>query len=568
MKVVNRIFICCLVLSVIFIVGCMNKVDGESVLISEEGVKVESFFPSDVWVVFKLGSNDRNQIQNMNKLAEKFPINPLEFINQSIADGFNEDLEKYQLSYENDLLPALGDNWQVMFAMAGDIENDSEPQMLFAIVPKDAQKIEELFEKLVKEGGEVVEYKQNSIYRNPAESAFFARYEDVWLMGNSMEIIKESLDNVGNSTRLLADRNYQSGVGKMQDQYGFFFINSGPFFSQIQKNQKASEELEGVQKMLDIVSTVRGEFFGLTMEEEGMRIKGFIATDMGKWKELGLPVLDDLMMRPYLYKQLPGDNVAMYTESMNMKLSIEMMMDVYLEMREMADVISTVKGFLMMNGLDLEDDLLVFMDKGYAFELQTGEGLLPYLGFYVDASSSPKSAKKVMAKIFDGIGEVIDEKLLDVVKNEQVECGGECYMFTFDFNELPDKAKEDVVPELMREPVKFSYGLNGDNLAYLTLYPDFAAVGYETLEQNSDFQGAMKYIEGYDSQGFYVDIEEFLEYADRWVQFGVNLEKNGKDMSQYDMVMEYLKPFKFMVMGVKEISNEELEMEGFIKIVN
>ncbi len=573
MKAVNKVIICCFVLSMMIISGCMNKVDGESALVSDAGIKVESLLPSDVWMVFKLGSDDKNQIQNLNKLAQKFPANPLEFINQSISEGFNEDFDKYNLTYEEDLLPALGDSWQAMFAMAGDIENDPEPQMIFAIVPKDAQKIEEMLKKLVEDGGEIEQYKDYSIYFNPAESAFFARYEDVWLMANTVEIIKESLDNVGNSTRLLADENYQSGVKRMQDQYGFFFINPGYVFSQIQKDRDASEDFEDVQKMLDIASTVRGEFFGLTMEQDGMRVKAYIAMDMNKWRELDLQVFDYSMMRSYLYKQLPGDNVAFYMESANMKLSIEMMMEMYSDMREMANVISMVKGSLMMNGLDLEDDVLAFMDKGYAFELQTGEGLLPYLGFYVDASSSPESAKKVMAKISDGIDgyfreEGVDEKLLEAVKNERVECGGECYMFTFDFNGLPDTAKEDVVPELMREPIKLSYGVNDDNLAYLTLYPDFAEGGYKSLDQNEGFQDAVKYIEGYDLQVSYLDLEAFLNYVDTWVKFGVSLEGNGEDMSEYEMVMDYLKPFKFMVMGAREISDEELEMEGFIKIVN
>lgn len=573
MKFVNKAYVFILVLSVLMIASCMGKVDGESALVSDAGVKVESLLPADVWMVFKLGSNDQSQLENVNKLADKFPTNPLEFINQNIAEGFNGDFEKYELTYEEDVLPALGDSWQVMMAMAGDIENDPEPQIILAIVPKDAQKIEDMLKVLVDAEGEVESYKDYKIYYNPAESAFFARYEDVWLMGNSMQIIKESLDNAGNATRLLADKNYQSGVQRMQNQYGFFFINPGYVFTQIQKDQDAREELEDVQKMLDIASTVRGEFFGLSMEEDGIRVKGFIAMDMGKWKELGLPVFDYSMMQSYLYKQLPGDNVALYMESSNMKLSIEMIMEMYSEMREMANVISMVKGSLMMNGLDLEDDVLAFMDKGYAFELQTGEGLIPYLGFYVDASSSPDSAKKVMTKISDGIGgyfrqEGVDEKLAEAVKNEQVECGGECYMFTFDFDGLPDTAKEDVVPELMNEPIKFSYGVNADNLAYFTLYPDFVATEYQTLDQNEGFKDAMKYIEGYDLQVSYVDIEGFLEYVDRWVQFGVNLEGSGEDMTEYNLVMEYLKPFKFMVMGAKEISDEELEMEAFIKIAN
>ncbi len=553
--------------------GCMNKVDGDSVLVSDAGIKVESLLPSDVWMVFKFGSDDQTQLENMNKLAAKFPTNPLEFINQAMGEGFNQDFEKYGLSYEKDLLPAIGEDWQVMFAMAGDIENDPEPQMIFAIVPNDAQRIEDMLAKLVEDGGEIEQYKEYNIYFNPAESIFFTRYEDIWLVANTGEIIKESLDNVGNGTRLLADKKYQSGVQRMQDQYGFFFINPGYVFSQIQKDQDASEGLKEVQKMLDIASTVRGEFFGLTMEEDGIRVKGFIAMDMGKWKELDLPVFDYSAMQSYLYKQLPGDNVALYMESANMKLSIEMMIEMYSDMREMANVISMVKGSLMMNGLDLEDDLLVFMDKGYVFELQTGDGLIPYFGFYVDASSSPESAKKVMTKISDGIGgyfreEGVDEKVLDAVKNEQVECGGECYMFTFDFNELPADAKENVVPELMKEPIKFSYGVNSDNLAYFTLYPDFGEEEYETLEQNTDFQEAMKYIEGYDLQVSYLDIDLFLAYVDRWVQFGMSLEGNGDDTAEYDLVMEYLKPFKFMVMGAKEISDEELEMEGFIKIAN
>jgi hypothetical protein len=252
-------------------------------------------------------------------------------------------------------------------------------------------------------------------------------------------------------------------------------------------------------------------------------------------------------------------------------MSMDILMDIYGEMDELSEVVAMFEGVLAANDIDMEKDLLVFMVKGYAFGLYAGEGIIPQMGVFIDAISSPDGAKKVMGKVFEGIEGFIDEmreELEGIVVHAKADCGtGECYALTFAFDNLPDDAKVDMPEEFIGEVVEFGYGLNSDNLAYFALYPDFGNGGFETMDNNERFNGDRKYIAGFDQQVTYFDVEKTVEYVDRWVQFAIKVDGGEPgEMEEYEMVKQYLKPVKSLILGSKEAEGGIVEMQGFLKI--
>lgn len=562
-----------IVVAALLTAGCQGgPADGKSAMVSASGIKAESLIPADVFMVVKAGSADKEQLKRFNELMEVFPANPVAALVDEMAADFDEANSETGIDFKKDVLPAVGESWQLMFAMGGDMVKDKEPLLMMVFMPADAEKIEDLMKKLPASGkGSEIKSGDRVIYSNESEDFFFVRNGDVILMGNRIEKITEMLDGKGQN--LFANVSYVKGAEKAGNGLAFFFIDPSVVMRAAQAEIRESEEYDKMKRIMDVSMTVKGEFFGITAEKDGLILDGFVYMDMGKWRELGLPDVTN-MPPSYMFKELPGDGALFYMESSSLKESVEILLDIYGEVDEFAQGIGMLKAALAMQRLDLEKDLLSFMDRGFVVSMNEKGGLMPGMGIYFDAKSNPEGAKKLNERIYEGFESMLkegqlDEDALALFSHGKQECGeGECYLFEMDFSKVPEEKTTNVLVELSKEKTGFSYGLTENGLAYYTLYPDFTAGGYDTMEDNERFMEAMSHINGYDLQVTFLDMEKLLNYLNKWVSAG--LEAEGKDMSDmpedYQMAMEYLKPFKYMSAGSKDIVGDEAQMRIFIKI--
>ncbi len=558
----------------ILFTGCSGNLNaGKSLMVSAGGLKAESLLPDDVWMVMKFGSSDMNQIEKLDKLTDLFPADFVDYIIEEAATGFNEDNVEYGIDFKEDIMPAVGENWQLMVAFSGVVSDETEPVLMAVFMPRDAGKIEEIMGKMPENGkGSEIKWEKYTIYSNESEDAFFVRFEDVMLLSNDIEALKSAVSGKNKGT-LLYNASYNAGADKVGENIGFMFMDPSFIVKQMQDGVSSDEELEEVKNLVEITSTVKGEFFGLSVEDDGLRIKGFVLMDMAKWKDLGLPEIDD-NTDSYLYKRLPGEGIVIYSEGYNLQKNLEMVMDMYKDIDEMSYAFSMIRASLAMQKLDLEDDILVFMDRGYVFSMYEHGGLMPEIGLYFDAESNPEAAKKIMSRINEGIDGLLaegemDEEVLAAITNEKAVCGeGECYVFEMDFAKLPEEGREELGVEFADMKISMQYGVDSGNLAFFALYPDFLDGKYETLESNALFMDALKDVTGFNSQVSFMDVESLAGFVDGWVQYGLKAEGNedGEGMEDYKTVMEYLRPVKYMVSGSKAFENGEVEMEAFIKL--
>lgn len=557
--------------------GCTGmSVEGKSLMVSASGVKAESFISDNAWMVFKMGSSDSDQIIKLNKLMDLFPANLFDLLMEEMATGFNENMSQYGFDFEEDVLPAIGDNWQLMVSFAGEISDDKEPIVMVVFMPKDAKKIVELIKKMPENGkGSEIKLGEYTVYSNEQENAFFVRYEDLILVSNNMDALKEGIEGTVKSN-LLTNQVYQKGTVKAVEGIGFVFIDPVFLAVQMQADASSEEELKEVEQFTKTLSTVKGEFFSLVVEDDGIRIEGFVLMDMVKWKDLGLADFYGVHGDSYLYKQLPGKGMFLYAESADIKGTVSMSMDMYKDIKDMGYVISMLKASLAMVKLDLEDDILSFMDKGYAFSMYSNGGLVPGFGMYVDAKSNLGSAKKIMSRINQGIDNVLVESEMNeekraIINHDKADCDeGECYVLDLDFDKLPKEDKQAIGEEFANQKISLQYGVNEDDLAFFSLYPDFLKGGYETMDQNLEFMKALEDIPGSVQQVSYLNVQALTDLVDRWVQYGLKVEgnENGEGMEDYYMVMDFLKPVKYVVSGGKAQQGGEIEMELFIKLSN
>lgn len=555
--------------------GCQQTGDDPNAisgLTTAEGVKAESFFAPETFMVMKFGTNDAQQQANMEKLASYFPQDAWELLMAELARDFNDDFEGLGVTFEDDFLPAIGDNAQVMFGFAGEITEDEEPDILAVLSFAQPATFTEWMEKATLEGhGQKQTYKGFSIYNGPGEESYIVPYKDVLLMGSTVAMVKEAIDRaISGGPSLLSSMVYRKGLEKMPNAMGFFFIDPRFSLKVLEADKEAMQELGDIDYVKDLLGAIEGEFFAFTAESEGVRIVGSVYGDAAKWKELE-DVANFEVEPAYLYKTLPGEGALLYMESSNFRKSAEAMVQMYKNMEGFEDAMNSMRSALKAQGIDFDNDMLGFMNKGYALAVYDLGSIVPSLGIFIDASSNRAGAEKVIKQLYTGI----DSQLQDISPDfesllsheESVTKGQQNYRLKLDISKLPEEELADIPTDLQSTRLEFHYGVNTDDLAYFAFYPGFDRNDYTTMERNESFRSALANIPGFDRGVSYFDIEGMMNYVDRVVDFAQRIEGgSADDLDEYQMVRTYIVPFKSLIMAAAETGDGEIDMQGFVRI--
>ncbi|MBU0668246.1 DUF3352 domain-containing protein [Patescibacteria group bacterium] len=554
-----------IVLMMIFLRGLLLAGDDPGVasgMITAQGVKVESVFPRDTMILFKFGSEDAAQNDAFNKLLAFFPGDLNRGLKSTVAQGFISNFEGADMQ-EDEFIAALGDNFRVMIGIIpGDLTMYGEPNTILVMEVKDAALIEKRMNKAVLSGiGSGRRYGIFKIYAGSGDGAFIATYKDVVVMTNGLKQMEDSLDRlVAGGKSLLSNAAYQKGLGKAPSSFSYLFIDPQVSRQQFGENF-SSDDGSDLKKIMDMLE---GEFFAFSAEPDGVRINGYIYGDPKKWEEM--EKLFNIEKGPaYLFDRLPGEDVILYLEGFNLGSGAKVVEAIYENMEGFSQIFPTMRLYLAFNGLDLERDILSFMDKGFAVAFYGGDSWLPKLGVFIDASSNKAAAENVMAKIFDGI----EGLLVSIKSNPEYAMMGIDEFLNHDSSATNNGTDYGLIVDLEKMAaagggdfetvgfdatnVEFHYGVRSDELAYFALFKDFDEQAYTTLGKEKAFVDVRGDISGFDYQMVYLNIVNGLRYLDKVEEFDPS-------------VRSYIAPFKSLILSSKKSLSGEEDVQGFIRI--
>ncbi|MEZ4087328.1 MAG: DUF3352 domain-containing protein [Candidatus Gracilibacteria bacterium] len=554
--------------------GCQTQEQGDmpSMLETAEGVKAESFFPEDTVMAMKFGTDSSDQKENLDRLKTFFPQDGLNFVMEELARDFNADFEGSGVTFEDDLLPALGDESEVFLGFFGNFSAEEEPNILVVLSLAQPEKFVEWMSTEVENGqGSMQPYKDYEIYSGPESDSYIVHYKDVLVVGDSLENLTAALDRADTGAiSLLSNAGYQRGLETVGDGVAFFYIDPSFSADVLKSDTAAMEEMGDMESFINVLEAFDGEMFTFIAEPEGLRIKGTVYGDAEKWEELKNIANFDVM-QSYLYKEVPGDGIVMYSEGSGLKKSFNVLGEFYGSIEGYQEGMNQLKAALVSQGLDLEDDILSFMDKGYAFALYDQGGIIPGFGIFIDAGSNRDGALKTMGVIAQNIEvglQSLPPEAEGVIVFEKNEEGSE-YRLSVDFSALPEEEAVGIPPQIAGENIEFHFGVNDDDLAYFALYSGFDE-DWGTVAENEAFTSALDMIPGYDRSVGYFDIDGIMGYVDRVMRFAMVMEGGSEEdvdaMTEYQMVREYLAPMKSLVMGGAKAGDSSVELEGFVTI--
>lgn len=561
------------VLSMVFsfavLTGCQSVVDTDapSALVSAEGVKAESFLPDDTFMVTKVGADSAEQRENLEALAANFPQEAWNLAVAEIIQDFNDEVASAGMTFEGDVLPAIGDSPRGLVGFFGQISETEEPEIIAVVSIADPEAVVQWMEDAAEEGsGQKQSYKEYAIYSGPEGDSYVTLYKDVLVAGSRVELVREALDRAdGNGASLLNNENYQRGMNAVSDGFAFFYIDPG-FSADLVKSEMSEEEQEQSRQLLGVLEAMEGEVFAFIAEEDGIRIDGAVYGDAEKWEKIH--EIGNFNVEPaYLYNQLPGDGLIMYAEGSNLKKGVNALREIYGSMEGFEQGIAQFELGLQSAGLSLEDDVLSFMDRGYAFALYDTGGVVPGMGIFVDASSNPEAAEKVMGKMAEGLQGLVTMATAEIpgILNFNADDGE--YSVAVDVAALPEEELAQVPPQLLNEDMALYFGVSDDDLAYIALYPGFDSGDFATIADSENFSDGLDRISGYDRGVTFMDMTTLMNYVDKAVAFGVELEGGSMDdLGEYLLARSYLEPVKSLIMSAGEAGDSSVDLQGFVTI--
>lgn len=546
---------------------------------SPEGVALEDYLPEDTLIMVSISTQDKGQRESFQNLMSYFPQEDTDALWEGMMEELTLGLEEAGLTYEDDIAPIFSDSYRFTFGMAGDLEKD-DPDMYIAITLADTDKAKSLLQKALEEDSDG-DLTQGTILGamtidKESEDMYLALYKDTLLITNLSENREAALKRVvKNEASILSNELFTKSYEQLPTpNLGIAFININELFTKLAETEDAAIPSG------PFIDALYGEAFAFLAEEDGIRMVVQVAFNEDSE---GFNLNDYPYKEPYMYKNIPGDKLIMYSEAYGMKDAFDIQMQAFATDEESMEEFEEFKSMIKATvGLDFDDDILSWMDKGFAFVWQHNESIIPAISIYIDASTNPEAAQKVLDLIDAGMEQGVAAMLEDapeeldatnILRKDTVMLGdSKIDRVVFDVSNLSDEELlEAGLPSgVFVEPFKIYYGITDENYflfsTYTGLDEDYSVT--VTVAENEVIKESQKYLKGYEYQLSYISIEETMNYVENFIGFMELVEgPMGKGVEEgIKKVKAYLAPIKYIVAGNKKSDENVAEGTMFVKI--
>jgi len=559
--------------------GCFSptNIDITNKQQSRQGLAIENYLPKDTLAMITFSTQDKNQREALENIISYFPKNDASNLLETLTAEITPKLKQANINWKEDLAPIFNDNFKVIVGISKN-PNKQTFNTYIAFTLANVEKTSALLDKIMtKDNGESLIKKEvfgAKIIDDDDRRIYSAIYKDTLLITNSAKKRDEAVKRIAKKqASILSNEEFKELYKKLPKSHiGMGFVNIKSLFSKLENNEKIQNSA--------ILNAILGEGFALVAEENGLRMDISVAFDQ-KSKDFNLA--NYKYEKPYMYRDIPGEKLIMYSESSGLKNIIELQLKALENDKTAKENFEQFKDTIKQSvGLDFDNDILSWMDKGFAFVVQQNKNFIPAISAYIDASSKPRAAKKVLKLIDAGMQQAVESilknapKELDVtkiIKKDSVKLGNSnINRVSFDITTLSDETLlEAGLPSgIFIEPLEIYYGLTDKNYflfsTYTGLDKDYTKTA--SVAKNPKIKEAQKYIKGYDYQISYISIDELTGYMDNF--FGFLQLVNGpisKDVSaSFEKVKKYIAPIQYVIAGNKKNNKSIAEGTMFVKI--
>ncbi|MCK9186249.1 hypothetical protein M0P48_02305 [Candidatus Gracilibacteria bacterium] len=532
-------------------------------------VSPEAALPLDSQFVMTFDYSNGEQVKNVKKIIEMLP-------DYGIKKIFEEDLfsaEKLKdsgISYEEDILPILEGKWKVSFA----IDFLKTGNSIVAAYIEEDSKMKDLIEKNKK--------ANDFFYANDGELFVFALTQAE--VDNAMKRVKDGNGFSSNENFKNVSKNSKENIGYMYLEMGKIVEN---LFSEVSDTEKYdSKTLQDLKSQMVVMKDM---YFELFAEDDGFGFggvsnlsddKALLAKYMPYFGEK-LSLIDKIPLEnPILYFEYPsiGKYIASFITGFKVgseggEITEENPVDMQ---KDYDEFLASVGGFA---GISAEEAKGV-LESQFAFALGDNGEKYPTISLYFDVDEKYKNAAKKMVSSMDAYVDEVVKEFEGMIgakgafkKEVKVVNGGGVNKLYIDFSAVPDEMASSfgVVPglDLKKTKIEIYYGLTGDNVLTVALYPDFnKAYGEKTIGENKDVKEFLKKVGENSSYLFFLSPEKLINFLD------TNYYKLAKDYGflpaeyedNYALIKSTMQALKYFVGSNFMPQENKLLFDAFLEV--
>ncbi|MFT7183751.1 MAG: hypothetical protein ACI9QC_000073 [Oceanicoccus sp.] len=447
-----------LILSSLLLSSCGGKADlGQHA--SDSGLMPEAFIPAEVGLFTSYSLRDDGQYEAIQILEEKLGSEGK--FAELFAAQLDAQYETEGITYEDDILPALGDRFRVVF---GSRPGTEDVDAFTVVTLADSDKMKTVFDVLVDQ--EVIEYKKlssNDSYVNEENDFYAAIHDDLLLVANRPEGLVEMLD-LEEEDSLWENEIFQDIMQKVDSDYVFF----GGLFPSLMGEELNLPAGFGVSEIPDVIIQ---QSIVVRAEENGLRFDAYMLADKDAAKDSDISFDIVPKEQPYLISEVPADGLMAYVESYGLEQTFTQANALGDSVEGLDELSAMVQNYF---GMDFEEEILSFMDKGFVMSLhQNGNGVIPGLTFMFDVSSDSENAEAFLTKLdgqISGLQIVFDQSLPGVIQRSSIDLMGEkIQLIELDLSAIPQGEGTGPLPaSVTSSEVQLLFGVVEDRLIIST----------------------------------------------------------------------------------------------------
>lgn len=544
----NRRFLFILMAFSLVLSSCFGNKEQEEHF-SNEGLILEAYLPGDIGMLLSYSSRDDEQFQYLQDLKSGMSGD----VDQTLAESFSTQFGDSGVDFEKDLMPAFGERFRMVYAAkSGDTTTSYT-----VVTLEDPDQMTKVLNKLV-ESGQLQSKKLTEVeaFVNEENMVYTSVYKDLLFITNSPEALMGMVSQDEDSS-LWSLESYQEGLDNMGSNYVFY----GVIYPQLYQENVTVPVSLGGGEMLSILDR---QWIVFRAEDGGLSFDAWSTANKEKAKESGISFDRVPRSEPYLYKEMPDTGLIAYVESFGLKQSIEEAGKVDSASASLEQTRATIRDYF---GMDLDTEILSFLDKGFAIAMNgsTG-GIIPSFSILVDVSSDTANAKTFVDKVdgqLSGLMIILESALPGAVLKDNVTWDGEkLNRLSIDLSALPRSEESPLPVALTNETIQLVYGLMGDRLILSTT--DDWDTGLTVNESDLYNELAAK-VEGLNEGLILVDTQELVTFIDSIssLRDQLGLQSDSGIMQFQD----FLRGFAGLI-GQGETKAYESHFGGFLKMAN
>lgn len=538
----KKIFLICL--SLLIFSSCSFFQKDQTDELANSQIIGETLLPQDIMLLFKFSPENKAEYANFLELKNLFST---EKNRSAFEETLNAQFNQYNLNYAQDLKPIIGTGSETILAIQS-TNNQDLPN--FFIIQKIA-KIEgyEILTKKLLQQKHIIALKDGYELKNETNpNLFFGQKNNFIILTNSKENLNLSVNLTPQQSLVYSERYSKTRENLPTNSLGLFYMNTKLFFEDLA--QATAQSQSGANLMFTENSL--GNMFlsnGTTLhaEKDGIKITGFIEGDQ--------KLIDPLFKfnhipneKTYLDQKLPGLKTYLYFEKFNLKGVYEQFMhnieksspDLY------AEYLQAQESFEKNSGIKFDQDLLSWMDKGFAFSIKDSGYAVPAFTLAIDASNNTDGATKILNTLdsFISIGTFTLQEYATALQRSEIEVNqGKLKNIKLNISDLPLEVQEQgsIITGLL-DGIELSYGLTGDKIFLISTDPKLSqSYQKETLMQDNVYK-ALKKNTPTKTQGItYFNLSNTLENLDRLSEVLPFQTSNDENLAE---IKKYISIFK------------------------